>query len=93
MTSAGGPHIPGEWVRRAACAGTPSFLDGEDPLSVANARRVCARCVVAAECYDFGTSTGSWGIWGGARLRDGRALRTAGAGGAARQHRAGGAAR
>lgn len=54
------PTTPAGWWHRAACAGMDALYDetdtarnGHDPLyeaAIADAKSVCARCPVAAEC-------------------------------------------
>ena len=56
------------WTERALCAQIDPDLwfpepTGLGPLMARQARAVCARCPVQAECLDAGA--GSMGIWGG----------------------------
>ncbi|MFF1547883.1 WhiB family transcriptional regulator [Streptomyces sp. NPDC058291] len=62
-----------EWLRAAACVGEdpelffPVGTTGPALREAAEAKRVCARCPVSAEClsYALGTAQTS-GVWGGA---------------------------
>lgn len=74
-----------EWLRQAACAGEdpelffPVGTAGPALRDIATAKRVCARCPVAAQCLDWALRSGQTsGVWGGT-CEDERAelLRTA----------------
>ncbi|MGW3646841.1 WhiB family transcriptional regulator [Streptomyces sp. NPDC000878] len=74
-----------EWLRQAACAGEdpelffPVGTAGPALRDIATAKRVCARCPVAAQCLEWALRSGQTsGIWGGT-CEDERAalLRTA----------------
>jgi WhiB family redox-sensing transcriptional regulator len=69
---------PGDWRRRAACKGADVALffpnTGE---SVAEARAVCTRCPMKAECLEFALGCGPLlrGVWAGTTERTRRRLR------------------
>jgi len=74
-----------EWLRQAACAGEdpelffPVGTAGPALRDIATAKRVCARCPVAAQCLEWALRSGQTsGVWGGT-CEDERAalLRTA----------------
>ncbi|UIX29471.1 WhiB family transcriptional regulator [Streptomyces sp. GQFP] len=61
-----------EWLRQAACAGEdpelffPVGTAGPALRDIATAKRVCARCPVAAQCLDWALRSGQTsGVWGG----------------------------
>ncbi|WNM31645.1 WhiB family transcriptional regulator [Streptomyces sp. Li-HN-5-11] len=61
-----------EWLRSAACVGEdpelffPVGTTGPALRDVADAKRVCARCPVTAQCLSFALSSGQTsGVWGG----------------------------
>ncbi|MFF4350384.1 WhiB family transcriptional regulator [Streptomyces sp. NPDC001530] len=61
-----------EWLRRAACVGEdpdlffPVGTAGPALEDIAAAKRICARCPVAAPCLSWALSTGrTSGVWGG----------------------------
>ena len=67
----------GDWVDRAACAGTDHrlFFGLTDRL-VTEARAVCAGCPVQAECLSYAMDNEEqFGVWGGLTVRERRALR------------------
>jgi WhiB family transcriptional regulator, redox-sensing transcriptional regulator len=57
----------GDWVLRATCAtADPGIFFLAPGDSDAEAKTVCARCPVRAECTEYSLATGPhWGIWGG----------------------------
>ncbi|MFF4584892.1 WhiB family transcriptional regulator [Streptomyces sp. NPDC001388] len=61
-----------EWLRSAACVGEdpelffPVGTTGPALREVADAKRVCARCPVVADCLDYALGSGQTsGVWGG----------------------------
>jgi hypothetical protein len=64
------------WQDEALCAGldTEEYFDKyESDYTVAtNIDRMCVNCPVVKECFDYGVSTESWGVWGGIYLVDGK---------------------
>ena len=67
-----GTRAPMEWLRSAACVGEdpelffPVGTTGPALRDVADAKRVCARCPVSADCLDFALGSGqTTGVWGG----------------------------
>jgi hypothetical protein len=64
------------WLDEALCAGmdTEEYFDKyETDLETAqNIDRMCLGCPVIRECFDYGVSTESWGVWGGVYLVDGK---------------------
>jgi WhiB family redox-sensing transcriptional regulator len=61
-----------EWLRSAACVGEdpelffPVGTTGPALRDVADAKSVCARCPVTAQCLSFALSSGQTsGVWGG----------------------------
>lgn len=76
--------MPEPWAKEALCAQTDPELffpeRGGDPQRVRDAKAVCAKCEVAAQCLEYALRNDErTGIWGGltrlqrARLRNGRA--------------------
>lgn len=70
------------WTDHAACRGVdpelffPVSTRGPAQEDVAEAKRVCARCPVAAECLAWALRAGeSAGIWGGTTPEERRYLR------------------
>ena len=64
------------WQDEALCSGvdTNKYFDiyEEDQEVARQVDRMCFACPVIKECFDFGISTESWGVWGGVYLTDGR---------------------
>lgn len=59
------PPEPEEWRARATCRGLgPALFFADDPASEAQARAICARCPVAAQCAQEGRHEPA-GVWGG----------------------------
>lgn len=64
------------WTSEALCAG----LDTEEYFDKYEASQECAQkvdslcigCPVIRECFEYGVSTESWGVWGGVFLIDGK---------------------
>ncbi|MET9496222.1 WhiB family transcriptional regulator [Streptomyces sp. NPDC006552] len=61
-----------EWLERAACVGEdpelffPVGSTGPALLDVHEAKKVCHRCPVIAECLELALETGqTTGVWGG----------------------------
>jgi WhiB family redox-sensing transcriptional regulator len=67
----------GEWADRASCKETdPEAFFPEKGGSTREAKRVCARCEVKAECLKYALGTRQpYGIWGGLSERERRKLR------------------
>ena len=72
----------GTWRRYAACNGCdvelffPVGVTGPAVDQIAEAKVVCARCPVRAECLDFALVTNQEaGVWGGASEEERRRLR------------------
>lgn len=65
-----------EWRERALCAQTdPEAFFPEKGGSVREAKKVCRRCPVRAECLaDAVAHREQWGIWGGLTIRERRPL-------------------
>lgn len=64
------------WAEQALCAQTdPELFFPEKGGSVREAKEICARCFVAAECLDYALTTGErFGVWGGFSERERRKL-------------------
>jgi len=64
------------WQTNALCGGldTENFFNNyEDNEELAiQIDRMCLGCPVIKECFNFGVSTESWGVWGGVYLVDGK---------------------
>lgn len=72
------------WTSRAACLGSdpdlffPIGSSGPALRQVAQARAVCARCPVRADCLGYALATGqAAGVWGGATEDERREIRAA----------------
>ncbi len=67
------------WQARGNCVGVdPDLFFPERGESVAEAKAVCATCVVRAECLAFALEHNErFGIWGGLSARERRAIRRA----------------
>jgi len=59
------------WMADGLCAQTdPELFFPESGQGTKAAEKICARCPVQAECFDFAMETGEgYGIWGGACTR------------------------
>lgn len=66
-----------EWQERALCAQTdPEAFYPEKGGSVREAKRVCSRCEVKAECLEFALAKNeTFGIWGGTSNKERRKLK------------------
>jgi WhiB family transcriptional regulator, redox-sensing transcriptional regulator len=65
-----------EWMAEGLCAQTdPEAFFPEKGGSTREAKSVCSRCTVAAECLDYALEQGErFGIWGGLSERDRRRI-------------------
>ena len=65
------------WHQHGACRGAdPNLFFPERGESVKEAKAVCARCPVRAECLEYALEQpGEIGIWGGLSERERRQLR------------------
>lgn len=64
------------WQELGACRSVDTTVFPGQGKSVAEAKAICASCVVRAECADYALATGQrFGIWGGTTERDRRRLR------------------
>jgi WhiB family transcriptional regulator, redox-sensing transcriptional regulator len=65
------------WQERALCAQTdPEAFFPEKGGSTREAKRICARCEVKADCLEFALGKEErFGIWGGLSERERRALK------------------
>jgi WhiB family redox-sensing transcriptional regulator len=70
-----------DWRHRAVCRGEdpelffPVGTAGSALLQVAEAKDVCRRCPVAAECLAWALEAGVIGVWGGTTEDERRALK------------------
>jgi WhiB family transcriptional regulator, redox-sensing transcriptional regulator len=66
-----------EWQERALCAQTdPEAFFPEKGGSTREAKRICSRCEVRAECLEYALSHNErFGIWGGLSERERRKLK------------------
>lgn len=66
-----------EWSARAGCIGAAgSLFFPERGESTHEAKAICRRCEVRAECLDYALSAGEkFGIWGGLSERERRRVR------------------
>ncbi len=66
-----------DWQERALCGQTdPESFFPEKGGSTREAKRICGRCEVKAECLDYALSHNErWGIWGGLSERERRKLK------------------
>lgn len=62
------------WMRDGACREHPA-LDFYAPRQADEARAVCARCLVMAECLTFAIDNREQGVWGGTDEAERRAMR------------------
>jgi WhiB family transcriptional regulator, redox-sensing transcriptional regulator len=69
--------VPQPWAGEALCAQTdPEIFFPDKGGSTREAKAVCARCPVAAECLEYALATSErFGIWGGLSERERRTLR------------------
>jgi WhiB family redox-sensing transcriptional regulator len=68
------------WQREGACRGlglgeSQAIFFPARGESVENARAICGRCPVSAECLDFALEHHCIGVWGGTTERQRRMLR------------------
>lgn len=68
--------MPGPWIADGLCAQTdPEIFHPDKGGSTREAKAVCARCPVLAECRDWAISSGQrFGVWGGLSERERRVL-------------------
>ena len=68
---------PERWQDRALCAQTdPEIFFPEKGGSTREAKKICARCPVRAECLEYALKNDErFGIWGGLSERERRRLR------------------
>jgi WhiB family redox-sensing transcriptional regulator len=68
-----------EWQERALCAQTdPEAFFPEKGGSTREAKRICSRCEVKAECLEYSLAHDErFGIWGGLSERERRKLKRA----------------
>ncbi len=69
--------IAPEWHERALCSQTdPEAFFPEKGGSTREAKRICARCEVRAECLEYALANDErFGIWGGMSERERRRLK------------------
>lgn len=72
----------GSWVALAACRDrNPEIFFPDSMKNAGPAKRVCANCPVALECFRFALSTRQrWGVWAGTTPKQRAALRKLAAG-------------
>lgn len=68
---------PPPWMAAAVCAQTdPEAFYPEKGSSTREAKSVCARCTVAAECLDWAVANEErFGVWGGLSERERRKIK------------------
>jgi WhiB family transcriptional regulator, redox-sensing transcriptional regulator len=67
---------PGDWQEDGLCIGEDPeifFPSHGDPGT--RARRICAVCAVRADCFEYASRAGEYGIWGGLDQRQRQSLR------------------
>ena len=66
-----------EWQERALCSQTdPEAFFPEKGGSTREAKRICSRCEVRADCLEYALRHGEkFGIWGGMSERERRRIR------------------
>lgn len=66
-----------DWQSRANCLGVdPDLFFPERGASTAEAKAVCAGCVVREQCLEYALANGEkFGIWGGTSERERRVIR------------------
>lgn len=66
-----------DWMERALCAQTdPEAFYPEKGATARDAKEVCGRCPVAAECLEYALTNGErWGTWGGKTERERAAMK------------------
>lgn len=71
-----GQFDPQGWVTDALCAQTdPELFHPDKGGSTREAKRICRRCLVRADCLDYAlTHQERFGIWGGTSERERRKL-------------------
>jgi WhiB family redox-sensing transcriptional regulator len=71
------PALPGAWASLGLCGQTdPEVFFPEKGGSTADAKKVCMRCPVRAQCLAFALDNNErHGIWGGLSERERRALK------------------
>ena len=71
-----GMYQQNTWQDEALCSGldTQKYFDlyEEDQDLAIDIDRMCLGCPVIRECFEYGISTESWGVWGGVYLVDGK---------------------
>jgi WhiB family redox-sensing transcriptional regulator len=71
--------LPGDWAEDALCAETwpDAFFPRRDEWAQLHAaRRVCAACPVAVQCFEFAMRTDQMhGVWGGTSAIERKRLR------------------
>lgn len=77
MSWASGIEAPPKWQERGLCSQTdPEAFFPEKGGSTREAKRVCSRCEVKAECLDYALGHDErFGIWGGLSERERRKLK------------------
>lgn len=75
IQDAPGPQL--DWQLLSNCLGVdPDLFYPERGASTADAKAVCAGCVVRDDCLEYALANGEkFGIWGGTSERERRALR------------------
>jgi WhiB family transcriptional regulator, redox-sensing transcriptional regulator len=64
-----------DWQDYAACKDAdPELFFPPMGGSTDQAKAICGRCFVRAECLDYALDHGSWGVWGGVSFYQGRPL-------------------
>lgn len=64
------------WMRDGLCLEHPD-VDWFDARQADEARAICARCLVQAECLTYALDNREQGVWGGTDEADRRAMRKA----------------
>lgn len=65
------PRLATGW----ACAENgvdPDVFDPTDPATLREALSWCAACPLREQCFEIGSSTRGWGVWGGVLLENGK---------------------
>ena len=80
MTRATGTPVPfprpADWTRDALCAqADPEIFFPDKGQPTRDAKSICRRCPVRAECLEWALAHGEQGIWGGTSEHERRRLR------------------
>lgn len=69
-----------DWMKFGSCVGSPDperYFDKylKNPTVALQVQKMCVDCPVRTECFNYGVTSKSTGVWGGLWLQTGKVIK------------------